>query len=723
MDDAMPSDEDADLAPASPVVSIRTEPGEVPPDEAARVTWMIDQIKAGKLHWQKDFDRMRSDMDFASGLQRPGQVSYEQDFYTLNLVLRHIMIRVATLYAKDPRAVYRRQPKLDFEVWDEKPDSLAAAAEQVGKFQQDAAGMGHNGGPPMDDGAPAPAAPMMPPEPPLAAMRLLADYEQGMMARAQAERLGRTLELLWAWFLREPRPSLKPQMKAMVRRAVTCGVAYMKLGFQRRMTPRPDQDSRIADLTQQLATIERLRASIMGDNPLYDAYSRQAAELREALTKLQSQPEVVLREGPVLNFPRATSIIPDPRTRSLRGWVGAGWLAEEFDLPSSKVEEIYHIRIAQKGDESARIRETAQRPDGSPQADPAVKFWQFYDLGTGLMYTVAEGWRAYMETPRVPDAEVEGFFPYYPVIFNEIEHETRIFPPSDVELLRSPQDEYNRLRESLRQHRIANRPLYASPVGAFDKKDKANLAGYDAHDVVPLNSLKEGEPVSNLLQPVQKVPIDPAAYEVEGLFSDVQRATGSQEANIGGTAGATATETSVAEASRMSALSSNSDDLDEVLTEIARDFAQVCLLNMGVDTVKTLVGRGAVWPTLSREEVLAEGSLDIVAGSSGRPNRERDLANFERAAPFLMQIPGIDPEKMAEYALRLLDDKLDIASFLKPGLPSITAMNSQAQPQAPTGDPATDPGAQGGQGAQNAPATDKRPGGAQPAYGPSGNAV
>jgi hypothetical protein len=700
------------LEPATATRSVVTKPEDVPEDRAAKVRSILDNITRAKHHWRPDFERMRSDMDFASGLQWADQKEYKDERYRLNLVLRHVRLRTAQLYAKNPKAVYKRKQRMDFALWDEKPESLMLAMQEVMQAQQvvsTAAPMGHNGGPPMD--------PMMLVSP--MTVQLIQDYQQGMERRTQAERMGRTLELLWSWFMTEPIPNVKVQMKAMVRRAVTTGVGYVKLGFQRQMQPRPDQATRIADLTNQLAAIERLRSSLMGDDAEKGKYDAEAEELRQAITALQEQPEVILREGPVLDFPRATAIIPDTATRSLVGWIGTNWIAEEFQLPCTLVEEIYGVRITKAARQETH-RGTEPAGDGSPE--PAtVRFWQYYEKSTGRMYTVAEDWPDYLEEPRAPEVDLERFFPYYVLGFNEIEHEKRIFPPSDVELIRSPQDEYNRLRESLRQHRIANRPLYVSPTGAFDSKDRQNLSDYPAHSVIGLNQLKEGQSARELLQPVEKIPIDPNVYEVEGLFSDTLRATGSQEANFGGSSGATATE--VAEASRSGASTtvSDTDDLDEMLTDLARDFGIVCLMNMAAETVKRLVGPGAMWPQLSKGEIIAEGALEVEAGSSGRPNRERDLANFERIAPFVLQVPGIKPEKLARHVLKLLDDKLDLNDFIDTGLPSITAMNSAKQPA--TGDPATDPNQQGGQGANNAPAAEQRPGGPQPAYGPSGNNV
>src|SRR3546814_7077290 len=77
---------------------------------------------------------------------------------------------------------------------------------------------------------------------------------------------------------------------------------------------------------------------------------------------------------------------------------------------------------------------------------------------------------------------------------------------------------------------------------------------------------------------------------------------GSKEANLGGAAGATATESSIAEGSRISSLESNTDDLDELLTTLARATGQLMLMELSVEKVIEIVGPGAAWPNLDRED-------------------------------------------------------------------------------------------------------------------------
>jgi hypothetical protein len=75
------------------------------------------------------------------------------------------------------------------------------------------------------------------------------------------------------------------------------------------------------------------------------------------------------------------------------------------------------------------------------------------------------------------------------------------------------------------------------------------------------------------------------------------------------------------------------------------------------------------------------------------------MQNFERIAPILLQIPGMNPEFMAKEALKRMDDGMDITDAIRAALPSIVAMN--AQKQLAQGDPAADPNAQGLAGAAN----------------------
>ena len=116
--------------------------------------------------------------------------------------------------------------------------------------------------------------------------------------------------------------------------------------------------------------------------------------------------------------------------------------------------------------------------------------------------------------------------------------------------------------------------------------------------------------------------------------------------------------------------------------------------------MQKIVGVGAIWPELSREEIANEVLLEIEAGSMGRPNASQDIAAAQRIYPLLIQLPGINPEFLAQDLLRRLDDRLDLTQAFQSAMPSIVAMNSMAQGSMPgAGAPAG--AGQGPQGANN----------------------
>jgi hypothetical protein len=251
----------------------------------------------------------------------------------------------------------------------------------------------------------------------------------------------------------------------------------------------------------------------------------------------------------------------------------------------------------------------------------------------------------------------------------------------------------------------------------LEQEDKDALKDPPANAVLELQALVAGQKVDDVLQPVKQIGIDPNLYEVRTIFDDVQLVVGQQEANFGQVSKGTATETSIAESSRMSAIGANIDDLDSFMSEITRAAGQVLLLEMSKEEVMAICGPGAVWPEFKKEDVLNEIYLQIEAGSTGKPNKAAELQNIERIIPFLIQIPGIDPKFLGKELLKRLDDKMDLTDAIIDKLPSIVAQNmmqgAKAQAQGRGGKP---PEAQGGQGGNNAPLPSP-PGGSRPQVG------
>jgi hypothetical protein len=653
----------------------------LPPGELERIKGWCKQIEEAKTYWKDTFKAMRDDAKFARGRQWPGAAA-DDDRYVANITLRHINQRVANIYAKNPKVSARKRPKLYAIAWDGSQEMLQAALQTqqiVGMAQaaaQQAALAGAAAGVPPDPMA-APALPPTP-LPPDTAAAVVKEWQDAVTQKRLYDRMGRTLELVAQYSLDEPIPKFKPQAKQLVRRVLTTGVGYMKLGYQRIMKfDTEDIDARIKDATDKVEQIKMLAADL-ADGEVQQG-SPEAAELKSQIEQLQKQKEVVLREGLIFSFPKSWSMVLDPAVTQLKGFVGAGWLAEEFLFTPEQVKKIFKCDLGSN---------YAQHTASGGKADKRFKDKKFcavylvHDLVGRQCFTLCLGYDGWLKEPGEPDVKLEQFHPYYTLTFNDVEpdaDEDTVYPPSDVQLMRFMAMEYNRGREGLRVHRQANRPAYVTGKGAFDDPTKQKFSAHADHEIIESN-LSKNDKVADYLQPKPTVPIDPALYETDTVFLDSLRVVGDQSANLGPTSGGTATESSIAENSRVTSIQSNIDDLDEFLTDAMRGAGQILLIEMSAQAAQKIAGPGAVWPEFSTQEVAEELALEIRAGSSGKPNRQQRLSAIEKTAPFLLQTPGIKPGKLAEFMLGEIDEGIDVEDFMEAGLPSIVAMNSQAKP-------------------------------------------
>ncbi len=660
------------------------------------------RVDSAKAYHEKSFEQMKKDMDAVfNGFATK---DYSHDFYVANILQRHVQQRTAALYAKNPLAMSRRRNRMDYAVWDEQEDTLKMSYAAVKAMNQ--------------TGVPAPEQAQM----------IVQDYERVQSHRRMLDKVATTLEKLFEYYMSEQEPSFKSQMKQLVRRCITTGVGYVKVGFQRDVDRQPEVAARIADIQAQLDHLRRIalqakKGDINKDDP-------EMEELMLSLKTLEDEPMVTVREGLLFDFPDSDSIIVDPMCRQLRGFVGAKWIAHEMYMTPDDVMEIYGVDLEEsytsydiKGKRSD-FRDPFKRGystqvyDGQNAEDVReglVCVHEVYDRQAGLQYCIADGYTDFLMEPEAPQVHVESFWPIYALVFNEIEHKDRLFPPSDVRLLLPMQHEYNRARQGLREHRRANRPKYAAPAGMLEEEDKAKLQSHPANAMIELQALAAGQKVNDVIQPIQQIGIDPNLYETKTIFDDIQLVAGQQEATYGQVSKATATETSIAESSRTSALGAQVDELDSFMSDVCKAAGQIMLAELSEEEAKRIVGPGAAWPDLSRTQIMEEIFLEIEAGSTGKPNKAAELRNIERIVPFLLQIPGISPQFLAKELLKRLDDKMDLTQALTEKIPSIVSMNQT--PMLGAGD-AEAPQQQGPAGRNNAPRPRRVIGGGSPMGGP-----
>jgi len=690
---------------------------EASPSEKALVKKILLRISDDKRHFDKKFKRMKTDMELARTGRHEGWASTS---YVANFIGRHVKQKTAALYAKNPKVVARRRETLDFEMWDEKLPSLQMAMQVVQQAAMAAQ---------MAAAQPAQTDPQtgmaVAPEPQLPpgfeqAQALMADVQQGLARRDMLDKIGKTLEVLFAHFTRAQQPvDFKTALKRLVRRTSITGVGYIELGFQREYGPRDGATDELNDFRARLDHLRRLSDELGGGH--INENDAEMAEIQHAISAIEAEEEVITREGLIFDFVQSTKLIPDKQLVSIVGFTGARWISIEYTYTPDEVQEIFQVdvrrgssdRLTTDFDDGTALVVKDAVDDASAGTRDLVKVWKHYDKTAGLVYYVAEGHDEFLRPPAAPDVFVETFWPVYALTFNDLEHESEPYPVSDVELLESQQAEYNRARQGMREHRDARRPRWAVKRGVLDDEDIDAIGKAKPFSVTPLN-LPTEQKLSDVFEAFPVPGVDPNLYETNQIFTDAQIVAGSQEAQYGGVAKATATESAIAANSMAATDNSAVDDLDSFLSPVVRGAGQILLREMSEETVKQIAGPGAIWPHATLEEIANELYLEVEAGSSGKPNQAVEIQNMKDLLPLLLQIPNIDPVELARESLRRLDDKLDLTKIVISGLPAIVAMNRMQQP-APA-NPANDPAAQGDQGVDNGP---QPPGqvGTEPAFG------
>lgn len=603
------------------------------------------RIKKARKKWDADFKRMKANMEFAAGFQWEGQTEVDDARYIANQVNPLVNQKVSLLYAKDPKSEAVQRERLDFQIWDGKMESLQQAQVMLAANPQDPA-----------------------------AMALMVDYAAGRQRRDLIDRVGKTLQITYKWQLDNQETSFKLQMKQLVRRVVTCCVGYVKLSFAR------DFAAQLNDGGMDSGIQARTKAAVAAaEEAVADAGTEGSIDMLEEArmlaTSLQASVEAGdmadVNERLVIEFPPATSIIPDPNCRALKGFLSAQWIAQQYILPLSVVETFFETKLS-GGEETSGVvyynedgaelepGESAVSAENEPQ-ERMVCVFEVFEKSSKNHFYVCDGYKYFLQDPEPLVPQTKRFWPLFPLTFNDIEAEpgqkSTIFPPSDVQLIKHAQKEWNRTRQSLRNHRRANAPKYLAAAGVLTDEDKANLKSAAENAVIELVGAVGAGDVTKVVAPFVHSPIDPSLYETLPLQQDIRATLGSQEGALPASSKSTATAATINEQQRIVTQSSNVDDLDDLLSDLAEAASEIMLREMSEPVVKRIAGPGAVWPTTDRLDFVNEVYLTVVAASSGRPNKALEVANFTQLAPLIAQAGG-SPHFIIREGVKRLDDRL-----------------------------------------------------------------
>lgn len=663
--------------------SAASEQDETSSSEQRAVQVWLQKIRAAKRKWEADFKRMKENARFAAGWQWPDQDKMDDDRYIVNVTNQVVNQKVATLYARNPTVVFKKRERLLYQLWDGRIETLASA---VMGAQQAAQG-----------GA----------MPDMQTMALIQDYTNGQRIKELLDKVGQTMEIVYKWMCDDTEPDFKKQMKQMVRRTVITGVGYVKQEFER---SNMNDLMEASNLDTSMVKRQKMAQFYMeklskGDLDIDDERVFYLKSLLEGLQASAQYDQQQIEERLTYNFPKSWNIIPDEACTNIDGFIGADWVAEQFLPTLEEVNAFFQVDVQansltkfynDQGQET-ELKDFLITPDGKAYNRPLrVCVYDLYNKTDKTHMFLLDGHPDFLVTPQPVEPCTKHFWPWFSVTFNDIEacddpeFPVSPFPPSDVQQMKSAQKERNRMREELRNTRMAKVPktLIMKGLIQFTEGDKDKIMTAPSNACIEVDAMPQSGKLSDAIAAWPTEPLEPAIYDVSTTDQDVLMATGLQEANIGpapkGKNRESATAASIAEQSRITKSASNVDDLDGLLSDLALNGGQLLLQECSPDTVRRIVGPGAVWPMADKTDFVDLIYLEVEAASSGRPNKAMEVSNWERLGPVLQQL-GANPHWMVRETIKRLDDRMDPTEAFPLVPPQNVPPSWDGQQQSPQG--------------------------------------
>ena len=511
----------------------------------------------------------------------------------------------------------------------------------------------------------------------------------------QYRSVGETLEIMNSRMLKDA--GLKRVAKRWVRGAMTVGVAWIKVAMQTRNERDPLTDKQINDLQNNLTRMQTLQAKLQEGEK--DSYDETIAEIRSQMTALKGQLERQVAQGLVLDLMAPEDVVIAPDCGEILNYLNSPWIA--FDLYKDEDEALEltgwkkkkldqanrYTQRPRKGEEeddgSSRSNSTAwvksdgEEDESAENVDGFYRFTEIWSLRDGVVYTIVDGVQTQWARKPYPPRTGSRFYPNFLLAFHPIDGER--WPQSDVYQLKKLQDEYGRTRSNQSEHRRR-----AVPGVIYNENDVApesleKLAGSQVQEYTGIKTVRPNVDMRTLFTPKLYNAVDPGLYNTEMITSEMEKVSGAQDAVQGGIqVEKTATEAQILESGRGARTGARLDTLEECLTELAEYTTQLILLTMDKADAMRYAGPEAVWVDMTTEQALTLYSVEIKAGSTGKPKANSDREAWGTLMPLIEKmIDRIGHARMQgqEWAAKpwialltesfnRLDDHADIEKFL-----------------------------------------------------------
>src|SRR5271166_5624678 len=336
------------------------------------------------------------------------------------------------------------------------------------------------------------------------------------------------------------------------------------------------------------------------------------------------------------------------------------------------------------------------------ESDSFVRIIEIWDRRDKQIRTIIDGVKRWAKEPYPPPYPTHRFYPYFYFAFYEVDGQRH--PQSLSWRLYKLQDEYSSSRSNFRLTRERSIPGVLFNATMLDEVEAKKLQEAKSQEYTALRPSDPQTPIADLFAAKPVAAIDMRLYDPTLILNDMERISGVQEALSAAINGPgnpkTATEANIQQSGTNARTTSDRDNLEAMLTEMAQYTAEQGIQCLQIRDVMRLAGSKAFWPHgMDIEDLFTLVEVVIEAGSTGKPRQQTDMQAWSTLLPLIRQslqaieqafamgniaMANAEIELIKETMLRLGDES-DVERFIPrkppPGSPGAGGPPPPVQPE------------------------------------------
>lgn len=393
-----------------------------------------------------------------------------------------------------------------------------------------------------------------------------------------------------------------------------------------------------------------------------DTYAQSNPEIADELptdeeieANLEETKVVVVEDRPFIERISPFDMFIDPEATCMDD---ATWIAQRIIRPIEEVksDKRYRQSVRRKVTADAVVRADWMSPEERKKRDgdiDRVTVWEFYDLKANTICVFTEGESDYLVEPRpIPFSFGHPF-----ELISNYEIPDNFYPLGDLEMIEAVQQELNKTRSQMMNHRKKYGRKYLFRSAALSPEGREGLESN--YDNVAIEVVDDNMPLQDIILPVPITPMSSDLYQYSDIVEgDIAQISGVNEYQRGGSSEMkrTATEAAMVQDAANSRSADKLAIIEVAIGRIANKVLKLAQQYMTGEQVARVVGADSkqLWIPFDWEDIKGDFDFTVEGGSTQPQNdtarRQQAIAMMNSLGPMIGQV--IDPMAIAKHVLQ-----------------------------------------------------------------------